>query len=214
MLDPAIDESDNPPCDVPALCANGLMNLLETAGFVTGALAVWLAVRQNPWNWPAGVANAGCFFLLFFEARLYGDMALQVLFMVICLLGWYRWLFGGEGRTSLPVTRITRNEAIAYAAAGIAATVVFARYLRAVGDASPLLDALTTVLSVEAQYLMTRKVIEHWLIWMAADVLYIWLYAERSLYLTGLLYIVFFAMCVAGWRDWQRDLHAPAAAAV
>ena len=190
------------------------MNLLEIAGFVTGALSVWLAVRQNPWNWPFGVGNAVCFFVLFLQARLYGDMALQGLFMAICLLGWYRWLFGGEGHTRLLVTRMTRTGVIGYTVAGIAATAVFTPYLRSVGDASPLLDALTTVLSVEAQYLMTRKVIEHWLIWMAADLIYIWLYAERGLYLTAVLYVVFFAMCVAGWRDWQRDLHAtPAAAA-
>jgi nicotinamide mononucleotide transporter len=189
------------------------MNLLEIAGFVTGALAVWLAVGQNPWNWPFGVANAVCFFLLFLQARLYGDMALQVLFMAICLLGWYRWLFGGEGHSRLSVTRITTGGAVAYTVAGVVATVAFTPYLRSVGDASPLLDALTTVLSVEAQYLMTRKVIEHWLIWMAADVVYIWLYAERGLYLTSLLYVVFFAMCVAGWRDWQRDIGQHQAAA-
>src|SRR5687767_5751994 len=190
------------------------MNWIEIAGFVTGALAVWLAVRQNPWNWPVGVANAVCFFLLFLRARLYGDMALQVLFMAICLLGSYRWLFGGEGHSRLGVTRITRAEAVAYTAAGIAATAVFTPYLRSVGDASPLLDALTTVLSVEAQYLMTRKVIEHWLVWMAADVIYIWLYAERGLYLTSILYVAFFAMCVVGWRDWKADSAAqPAAAA-
>ena len=190
------------------------MNPIEIAGFVTGALAVWLAVRQNPWNWPAGVANAVCFLILFWEARLYGDMALQVLFMAICLLGWYRWLFGGAGNSPLRVTRITTKGALAYAVAGVAATAVFTPYLRSVGDASPLLDALTTVLSVEAQYLMTRKVIEHWLIWMAADVIYIWLYAERGLYLTSLLYVAFFAMCVVGWRDWKADSAAqPAAAA-
>jgi nicotinamide mononucleotide transporter len=70
------------------------------------------------------------------------------------------------------------------------------------------------VLSVEAQYLMTRKVIEHWLVWMVADVIYIWLYADRGLYVTSLLYVIFFAMCVAGWRDWRRDMpqrHAAAA---
>ena len=189
------------------------MNSLEIAGFVTGALSVWLAVRQNPWNWPFGVANAGCWFLLFLRERLYGDMALQILFMAICLLGWYRWLFGGEGHSRLGVTRITRTGAVAYTAAGIAATAVFAPYLRSVGDASPLLDALTTVLSVEAQYLMTRKVIEHWWIWMFADVIYIWLYASRHLYLTSLLYVVFFAMCVVGLREWLRDSAAQRAAA-
>lgn len=189
------------------------MNILEIAGFVTGALSVWLAVRQSPWNWPFGVGNAVCFFLLFLQARLYGDMALQVLFMAICLLGWYRWLFGGEGHSRLRVTRITTGGVVAYTVAGVMATAAFTPYLRSVGDASPLLDAVTTVLSVEAQYLMTRKVIEHWLIWMTADVLYIWLYAERGLYLTSLLYVVFFAMCVAGWRDWQRDIAQHQAAA-
>lgn len=189
------------------------MNPVEAAGFISGALAVWLAVRQNPWNWPAGVANALFFLILFWQARLYGDMALQVLFIGICLLGWYRWLFGGEGHSRLRVTRITPTAALAYTAAGIAATAIVTPYLRSVNDASPLLDALTTVLSVEAQYLMTRKVLEHWLVWMAADVIYVWLYADRGLYLTGVLYVAFFAMCVAGWRDWQRDLSAQRAEA-
>jgi nicotinamide mononucleotide transporter len=181
------------------------MNALEVAGFITGALSVWLAVRQNPWNWPMGVANAVCFLVLFWQARLYGDMALQVLFIAICLLGWYRWLFGGVGHSRLRVTHITAGGALAYACVGALATAAFTPYLRSVGDASPLLDALTTVLSVEAQYLMTRKVIEHWWVWMAADVIYIWLYASRNLYLTSLLYVVFFAMCVVGLRDWLRD---------
>ena len=189
------------------------MNPLEIAGFVTGALSVWLAVRQNPWNWPFGVANAVCFLVLFWQARLFGDMALQLLFIAICLLGWYRWLFGGAGHSRLRVTRITVLGAVAYASAGAVATALFTPYLRSVGDASPFLDALTTVLSVEAQYLMTRKVIEHWWVWMAADVIYIWLYASRELYLTSLLYVVFFAMCVAGLREWLRDTAAQKAAA-
>jgi nicotinamide mononucleotide transporter len=189
------------------------MDPLEIAGFVTGALSVWLAVRQNPWNWPFGVANAVCFLMLFWQARLFGDMALQVLFIAICLLGWYRWLFGGAGHSRLRVARISAMGAIAYTCAGILATAALTPYLRSVGDASPFLDALTTVLSVEAQYLMTRKVIEHWWVWMAADVIYIWLYASRHLYLTSLLYVVFFAMCVVGLREWLRDTAAQRAAA-
>ena len=189
------------------------MNALEIAGFVTGALAVWLAVRQNPWNWPFGVANAMCFFAVFWQARLYGDMALQVLFIAICLLGWYRWLFGGPGHSRLRVTHISTRAALVYACLGISATAVFTPYLRSIGDSSPLLDALTTVMSVQAQYLMTRKVIEHWWVWIAADVLYIWLYASRGLYLTTVLYAVFLVMCVVGLRDWLRDSAAHQAAA-
>jgi nicotinamide mononucleotide transporter len=189
------------------------VNPIEIPGFVTGAASVWLAVRQNPWNWPFGVANAIFFGVLFWQERLYGDMALQVLFFSICLLGWYRWLYGGEGHSTLHVSRITPIAALGYAVGGVVATAIFTPYLRSVGDASPLLDALTTVLSVEAQYLMTRKVMEHWLVWMVADVIYIWLYVERGLYVTGVLYVIFFAMCVAGWREWQRDHAARVAAA-
>ena len=126
-----------------------------------------------------------------------------MLFVAICLLGWYRWLFGGEGHSRLRVSHLTVNGAIGYACRSCRDRRLHAVF-RSVGDASPLLDALTTVLSVEA-HLMTRKVIEHWWVWMVADVIYIWLYASRHLYLTSILYVVFFAMCVVGLRDWLRD---------
>jgi nicotinamide mononucleotide transporter len=184
------------------------MTALEIAGFVTGALSVWLAVKQNPWTWPAGIANAVFFFVLFWRSRLYGDMALQVLFFTICAIGWYRWLFGGAGHTPLPVSRLTPRGAIAYVAAGAIATAGLAPYLRSVGDASPWLDAVTTVMSVQAQYLMTKKILEHWYVWIAADVIYIWLYANRQLYLTSVLYVIFLAMCVVGLAEWRRSLHA------
>lgn len=187
------------------------MNAVEVAGFLTGALSVWLAVKQSPWTWPAGIANAIVFFVLFWRARLYGDMALQLLFFTLCALGWYRWLFGGAGHTALPVSRLTARGIIGYSTGGLIATALFAPYLRSVGDASPWLDAITTVMSVEAQYLMTKKVFEHWYVWIAADVIYIWLYLERQLYLTSGLYAIFLAMCIAGLVEWQRSLRAGAA---
>lgn len=187
--------------------------MVEIAGFLTGALAVWLAVKQNPWTWPAGIANAVFFFVLFWRARLYGDMALQLLFLGLCVLGWYRWLFGGAGHGQLPVSRLTPRSAIMYTTAGVIATAALGPYLRSLGDASPWLDAVTTVMSVEAQYLMTKKIFEHWYVWIAADVVYMWLYVERQLYLTGVLYLLFLVMCLAGLAEWRRSLHAGAAVA-
>jgi nicotinamide mononucleotide transporter len=190
------------------------MSAVEIAGFVTGALAVWLAVKQSPWTWPVGIANAIFFFVLFWRARLYGDMALQLLFFALCVLGWYRWLFGGAGHTELHVSRLSARGAIGYTTAGIIATAAFAPYLRSVGDAAPGLDALTTVMSVEAQYLMTKKIFEHWYVWIAADVLYVWLYAGRQLYLTSVLYVIFLIMCVVGLAEWRRTLQPRAPVAV
>ncbi|MBI2220530.1 MAG: nicotinamide mononucleotide transporter [Acidobacteria bacterium] len=184
------------------------MSWVEILGFVTGAASVWLAVKENVWNWPIAAANAVFFFILFFEHRLYGDMALQVIFFALAILGWYRWLRGGEHHTALHVSRITLPQVMAALLVTIAATAATTAYLRRVNDAAPFLDALTTVLSLVGQYLLTKKIIENWYVWIAADVLYIGLYIQRGLYLTSVLYVIFLLMCVAGAAEWQKTLRA------
>jgi nicotinamide mononucleotide transporter len=183
------------------------VSAVEILGFITGAACVWLAVRENVWNWPIAAANAVFFFVLFLRHRLYGDMALQVIFFGLAILGWYQWLRGGEHHSALHVSRISLRLATGMLVLTIAATAVMTEYLRSVNDASPFLDAITTVLSLVGQYLLTRKIIENWHVWMAADVLYIYLYISRGLYLTSVLYVIFLLMCVAGVLQWQRTFH-------
>jgi nicotinamide mononucleotide transporter len=177
----------------------------EIFGFVTGALSVWLAVRENVWNWPIAAANAVFFFVLFLEHRLYGDMGLQVIFLGLAVLGWYRWLRGGDRHGELPIARISARLAIACLIVTIAATWVMTLYLTSVNDASPFLDGFTTVLSLVGQYLLTKKIIENWWVWGFADVLYVYLYIQRGLLLTSVLYVLFLLMCIAGAVQWQRS---------
>lgn len=184
------------------------MNWIEIFGFITGAVCVWLAVKENVWNWPIAAANAVFFFVLFLRHRLYGDMALQVVFFGLAVLGWYRWLRGGVNHSPLAVSNITARSAIALSAMTLVATVLMAEYLRRINDAAPVLDALTTVLSLVGQYLMTKKVIENWYVWILADVLYIYLYIQRGLFLTSVLYVIFLLMCIAGALEWQRSLRS------
>ena len=82
--------------------------------------------------------------------------------------------------------------------------------LLAVNGAAPFWDAATTVLSLAAQYLLGRKRVENWLLWIAADLIYIPLYLSRALPLTAVLYAAFLAMCLIGWRDWRRSLQEKA----
>ena len=91
----------------------------------------------------------------------------------------------------------------AFVAAATAGLTVFLRY---VNDSAPFLDALTTALSLGAQYLLNRKAVENWLLWMTADVIYIYLYFARGLQLTAVLYLVFLGLCVAGLRSWLKSL--------
>src|SRR5258708_5391216 len=177
----------------------------EWLGFITGGATVWLVVRENIWNWPLGLANSAFFFVLFFRSRLYADMALQAMFFSLNAYGWWNWLYGGSQHSVLRISPTRRAEWAALAVTIPAVTLAMRQFLLRVNDAAPALDAFTTALSVAAQYLQTRKRLEHWWIWILADVVYIPLYASRKLPLTAVLYGIFLLMCVIGLRDWRRS---------
>ena len=190
------------------------MDITEVLGFVTGGWAVWLTVKQNIWNWPIGIANSAFYVVLFFQARLYADTSLQFVYIVLGFLGWYWWLRGGERHTRLDVARTGPTTAVLLGVVAAAGTIGLAIFLARVHDSAPFLDALTTVLSLVAQYMLTRKLLENWLVWMTADVVYVGLYASRHLYLTSVLYAVFFSMCVAGLLQWRDSLRTGGNAAI
>lgn len=186
------------------------LDVTEVLGFVTGGWSVWLTVEQNIWNWPIGIANSAFFLILFVRARLFADSSLQVVYIVLGILGWYWWLHGGEYRSVLPVSRTGPRTALAFGAIATLATAALTIALRQVHDAAPFWDALTTVMSLVAQYMLTRKLYENWFVWLTADVIYVGLYAIKGLPLTAALYAIFIAMCVAGVRQWRVDLGAQA----
>jgi nicotinamide mononucleotide transporter len=173
----------------------------EAWGFATGFVCVWLVVRQHELNWPVGLANNILFFVLFWQSRLYADMALQAVYFALGVYGWHHWHFGVRG-APLPVTRTTRKEWLVIAVTLPIATIALREILFAVNGAAPFWDSLTTVASLTAQYLLTRKRLENWLFWIAADVVYVPLYVSRDLPLTAVLYTIFLAMCLVGARSW------------
>jgi nicotinamide mononucleotide transporter len=185
------------------------VGVAEAWGFVTGAICVWLLVREHMWNWPVALANNVFFFVLFLRGRLYADMGLQVVFFGLGVYGWLHWFLGRNGRgdgAPLAIGRTTRREWIALTLAIPLLTTALARILVLVNGAAPFWDALTTALSLAALYLQCRKRLETWWLWIAADVVYIPLYLSRQLPLTAVLYAVFLTMCLVGLREWSRSL--------
>jgi nicotinamide mononucleotide transporter len=182
------------------------VTLTEVLGFATGAACVLLVIDESIWNFPVGLANNLFFLVLFASARLYGDMALQLVYLALGVAGWRRWARGSGDGGALAVSSMPPRERAALAMVTIVATVGLTSWFERVGDASPALDALTTVLSLGAQWLLNRKRIENWFLWLAADVLYVWLYVSRHLYLTAVLYAVFIVLCLVGVRRWRKAL--------
>jgi nicotinamide mononucleotide transporter len=184
------------------------LDLTEVLGFVSGAWCVWLTVKENIWNWPIGLLNSAFFLVLFLRAHLFADSSLQVVYLVLGVLGWYWWLRGGDGQSTLPITRTSVRAALILTGVLIIATMAMTVVLQRIDDAAPFLDALTTVLSLIAQYMLTRKLLENWLVWLTADAIYVGLYIAKGLPLTAILYAIFFAMCVAGLRRWRATMPA------
>ncbi|MGW4032247.1 nicotinamide riboside transporter PnuC [Streptomyces sp. NPDC004838] len=180
----------------------------EVLGFGSGALCVWFVARQHIANWPIGIANNLFFILLFAQAGLYADAGLQIVFITLAAYGWWTWTHGGgPGSDRLPVRRTTPAEWAWLLSAGAAVAIGLTLLLDHATDSTvPFWDALTTALSLMATYGQCRKRVESWWLWIAADVVYIPLYAHKQLYLTSLLYIGFLTLCLIGLRNWSRDL--------
>jgi nicotinamide mononucleotide transporter len=188
------------------------LDTTEVLGFITGAWGVWLTVKRNIWNWPIGLLNNLFFLILFLHARLFADSGLQIIYLVLGFLGWYWWIHGGPEKSVPPISRVTPGTTFVLLAILVVATIVVTFVLARINDAAPFWDALTTVLSLIAQYMLTRKFFENWLVWLAVDVIYVGLYAVKGLPLTAVLYALFFAMCIAGLLQWRAAMREQATA--
>ena len=182
------------------------VTVVEVIGFVTGAWCVWLVGRQNPWNWPIGLIQVAAYLVLFWQAGLYADSSLQLVYVVLGLWGWWNWLRHRPMGSALHVRRANRMEWVLLPVVGLIGTGVMWWVLTTfTGSTVPAADATTTALSLLATYWQGRKILQSWWLWIAADLIYIPLYAVKGLWLTALLYLIFLALCVVGLRRWQGD---------
>jgi nicotinamide mononucleotide transporter len=185
---------------------------LQPAAVTTGIISVYLSVKQNIWSWPTALVNVTLYFFVFREASLYADMGLQVFYFVLSVYGWYEWLYGGEKHTELRVSRVTPRVAgilIAITVAGVAALDFV---LRRTPDTVPFLDSLTSTASIVGQWMMTKKILENWTVWIAVNVLSVGMYAYKGLNQTAGLYLGFLVLAIMGYIKWRRSYNADRAA--
>ncbi|OCT11557.1 nicotinamide mononucleotide transporter [Paenibacillus pectinilyticus] len=181
--------------------------VIEMVATTTGLLCVWLTAKENMWSWPVGLVNVGCFFVMFGEAKLYADMMLQVIFFILSVYGWIIWLTKRGGAQVRPTRQITSRQTVVLSIIFIAVTLLWGFVLKTYTDASiPYADALIATLSIIAQYLLSSKVMENWLIWIAVDVMSIAMYAYKDLYAVAFLYLIFLFIAIAGYIGWKREL--------
>jgi nicotinamide mononucleotide transporter len=205
------------PASLASLCAwlvaHGT-SCVELVAFLFGAVSVYLSVRQNVWSWPTAIVNVGLYSWIFLHAGLYSDAGLQLVYLVLSVYGWYHWLYGGAGHTTLRVSRATRREWLVGLGGGVITWLLLGHFTSQLqGAAIPWLDAALTATSLVAQWMMTRKIVENWALWILADIVYVPTFLRRGLPLTAVLYAVFLVLAVLGLREWRRALREPREAA-
>lgn len=181
------------------------MSIIELTAVIFGLACVWLTTRQNIWCWPTGLVMVSLYIFIFFEARLYSDMMLQVVYIFMQIYGWHNWLYGGKDHGKLAVTRISRLGAALWGALAMVCVGALGFSMDNYTDADfAYPDAVTTVLSLVAQWLMAKKVLESWLIWITVDVISVGIYSMKGLYLTAGLYSVFLGLATIGYFTWRK----------
>jgi nicotinamide mononucleotide transporter len=184
---------------------------LELASFLLSVACVWLNIRQSHWGWLLAIISSAAYGLVFYGSRLYGDMALQLVFITVSFWGWYQWLHGDDSHERLPVTWLASRGRWAAAAGWLVGFVALAWFLKNFTDTDvPNADGFLTAGSLVGQLLLSRKKIENWHVWIIVDVLYVGLYIHKHLLLTAILYAVFVAMAAAGLVAWRRAVDGDA----
>jgi nicotinamide mononucleotide transporter len=206
-------------------------NYIELFGAVTGIIYVIFEIRQIIWLWPLGILTSGIYIWVFFSTKFYADMSLQVYYLVISVLGWYWWLkgtahsakgieLGGEGGESrnggkgeggkggLTVNRLKRRTGfILLVCFGILYLALWYVLSHFTDSPVPKWDSFLTSLSIIATWMLARKIVEHWYLWIVVNSVSSFVFYIKGLYPTVGLYIIYLIMSFVGLKEWMKYMN-------
>ena len=181
------------------------MNTLEIIGFISGFAGVFLTVKKNKWCFPIGIINVILSCFLFYESRLYADSLQQLVYIPLLIVGWLNW--NTNTNDEFIVEQLHKKEIIIYFSLFVSSGILLGYLLKTFSNASfPWIDSLATTASFLAQYLIAKKKIENWIVWIAVNVVYIIIYLQKDLELYAVLYIVYLILAIQGYYQWRKHL--------
>ncbi len=170
-------------------------------------ISIWLATRENIWYYPTGIVAVCVYAWVFYNAKLYAESLLQIVYLGLLLYGWYEWLHGGANRKELEVTRTPRWAWIAAIVSGVVVSTLTIWIQRTYTDnPNPYVDSSLFAWSVVAQWMTARKWLENWILWAVVNTIAVGLYIVRDLWPTAALYAALWVLAVIGYRQWRKTL--------
>lgn len=181
-------------------------SLLELTAVVFAVAYLILAVRENILCWFAAGISTVIFLFIFWDVNLYMESGLQVYYLAMAAFGWHQWRQVGDGSTGLQVSMWSmRKHSLVLAL--IAMLTLISGYLLNSGTEAklPYLDSFTTWASVVTTVMVARKVLENWIYWLVIDSVSIYLYIDRELYFTAILFALYIVIIFFGWFSWSKN---------
>ncbi len=186
-------------------------NLLQTTRIEALAVLfsiayVILAAYQNNWCWPAAIISVSLYIYICFTAKLYSETGLQVFYLAMGFYGWWQWTKKSIENKKINITTIDFKKHVLIVLSGIGITLPFYFTTKNYTDAAlPFSDAFVTAFSLIATFMVTKKILENWIYWIVIDSIAIYIYMNRGLQLTAVLYFIYVIIAVVGFINWRRE---------
>ncbi len=179
---------------------------IETSAVFFGLLSVWYAKKEKIWLYPTGIVSVIIYIDLTFQYKLYGDMGIQVYYLIMSIYGWYFWINGKGAQLPVPISRNNKQENLIVFLLFLGSFLLIRFGLELTDSNVPVWDALTSALAIAGMWLMARKKIEHWIAWIIVDSISVPLYIFKGLPLTSFQFLIFTILAVWGYSTWNIKL--------
>ena len=181
-------------------------SVIETSAVFFGLLSVWYAKKEKIWLYPAGIVSVIIYIDLTFQYKLYGDMGIQVYYLIMSIYGWYFWIKGKGTQVPVPISRNNKQENLIVFLLFVGSFLLIRFGLELTDSSVPTWDALTSALAIAGMWLMARKKIEHWIAWIIVDSISVPLYIYKGLPLTSFQFLLFTILALWGYLTWNIKL--------
>jgi nicotinamide mononucleotide transporter len=184
------------------------MNTLDIIGALTGILGVYLTQRRLIWCFPIGILSVIISFIIFLELKLYADAIQQVFYFVLLMVGWINWTRDLKTNKTIHISITTLREAILLTSCSILVTLILGYILSRYTDAVfPWIDSSATSLAFTAQWMIAKRKLENWYLWMIVNITYIAIYINKDLWAYIILYCAYLVLSFTGLRAWKKEFY-------
>lgn len=191
--------------------------MLEIIGTIVGIAYLWFEYKASIHLWIAGIIMPAIYIFVYYDAGLYADFGINIYYLLVAVYGWVMWKYGGKLRRfvspktkkkevsrELPIASVPKRVLLLLALVALAVFLLIAFILIRFTDSNvPWLDSFTTALSIVGMWMLAKKYVEQWWVWIVVDLVSAGLYIYKDLHFTAVLYFVYAIIAIFGYRKWK-----------